>query len=305
MQEGNEQDEPTLYSATLAPYRSLGRLGFIVLMAVLAGASFAAGIAFLLIGAWPVFGFLGLDVLLVYLAFRANYRAARAFEEIRVTPNQLLVRQVSARGQAREERFNPRWVRLETSRDELSGVTRVALVSKGVPLVIGSFLPPLHKEELSNALAGALAAGPALRRNRVARAGADLISTVHANHARHRHPALLAAQDRRRGLRDRAAGDRLCLGAFPRPARSRSDRARGRKKSRGADGTVPPLVRPHAQGVPSGGDARPCAEGLARDAERSWKPASSSAFPGRAGCTICSWCTRPCRRANGRPAARA
>ena len=158
MQEGNEQDEPTLYSATLAPYRSLGRAGFIVLMAVLAGASFAAGIAFLLVGAWPVFGFLGLDVLLVYLAFRANYRAARAFEEIRVTPNQLLVRQVSARGRTREERFNPRWVRLETSRDELSGVTRVALVSKGVPLVIGTFLPPLHKEELSNALAGALAA---------------------------------------------------------------------------------------------------------------------------------------------------
>lgn len=158
MQEGNEQDEPALFSARLAPHRSLSRAGFIVLMAVLAGASFAAGIAFLLIGAWPVFGFLGLDVLLVYLAFRANYRAARAFEEIRVTPNQLLVRQVSAGGQAREELFNPRWVRLETSRDELSGVTRVALVSKGVPLVIGAFMPPMHKEELSNALAGALAA---------------------------------------------------------------------------------------------------------------------------------------------------
>ena len=158
MQEGNEQDESTLYSARLAPHRSLSYAGFIALIAALAGASFAAGIAFLLIGAWPVFGFLGLDVLLVYLAFRANYRAARAFEEIRVTPNQLLVRQVSAGGQAREARLNPRWVRLETSRDELSGVTRVALVSKGVPLVIGAFLPPLHKEELSNALAGALAA---------------------------------------------------------------------------------------------------------------------------------------------------
>ncbi len=157
MQEGNEQDEPALFSTRLAPYRSLGRAGFIVLMAVLAGASFAAGIPFLLIGAWPVFGFLGLDVLLVYLALRANYRAARAFEEIRVTPNQLLVCQISAKGRTHEERFNPRWVRLATSREELSGVTRVALVSKGVPLVIGSFLPPLHKEELANALAGALA----------------------------------------------------------------------------------------------------------------------------------------------------
>jgi uncharacterized membrane protein len=155
MQQGN--DEPTLFAATLAPYRSLGRGGFIALMAVLAGVSFAAGMAFLLIGAWPVFGFFGLDVALVYVAFRANYRAARAFEEIRVTPNLLFVRQVSAKGQAREQRFNPRWVRLETARDELSGVTRVALVSRGIPLVIGAFLPPGHKEELSKALASALA----------------------------------------------------------------------------------------------------------------------------------------------------
>jgi uncharacterized membrane protein len=155
MHQGN--DEPTLFEATLAPHRSLGTGGFIALMAVLAGVSFAAGMAFLLIGAWPVFGFFGLDVLLVYVAFRLNYRAARAFEEIRVTPNLLLIRQVSARGQAREQRLNPRWVRLETSRDELSGVTRVALVSRGMPLVIGAFLPPLHKEELSKALSSALA----------------------------------------------------------------------------------------------------------------------------------------------------
>jgi uncharacterized membrane protein len=155
MHQGN--NEPTLFEATLAPHRSLGTGGFIALMAVLAGVSFAAGMAFLLIGAWPVFGFFGLDVLLVYVAFRLNYRAARAFEEIRVTPNLLLIRQVSARGQAREQRLNPRWVRLETSRDELSGVTRVALVSRGMPLVIGAFLPPLHKEELSKALSSALA----------------------------------------------------------------------------------------------------------------------------------------------------
>ncbi len=150
-------DEPTLFEATLSPYRSLSQAGFVAVMAVLAGASFVAGIAFLMMGAWPVFGFLGLDVALVYFAFRANYRAARAFEEIRVTHNLLLVRQVSAKGTARETRFNPRWVRLDTARDELSGVTRVALVSRGIPLVIGAFLPPLHKQELSHALAAALA----------------------------------------------------------------------------------------------------------------------------------------------------
>ncbi len=157
MREGNDFDEPTLFAAKLAPYRSLTPVGFIALMAVLAGASFATGIAFLMMGAWPVFGFLGLDVALVWWAFRVNYRAARAFEEISMTPNLLLVRQVSARGKAWEASFNPRWVRLETTQDDISGVTRVALVSHGVPLVIGAFLPPFHKEELANALAEALA----------------------------------------------------------------------------------------------------------------------------------------------------
>ena len=56
--------EPTIFSAVLTPHRSLSRGGFIVLMLVLGGISLATGIVFLLAGAWPVFGFCGLDVLL-------------------------------------------------------------------------------------------------------------------------------------------------------------------------------------------------------------------------------------------------
>jgi uncharacterized membrane protein len=156
MTESNDS-EPPLFTATLRPYRSLGNAGYVAVMATLASASFAAGTAFLLMGAWPVFGFYGLDVLLVWLLFRANYRAARAFETIHVTPNRLSVRQVSARGEAREASFNPRWVRLEADRHQDWGVTRVALVSRGVPLVLGSFLPPVEKEQLATGLAAALA----------------------------------------------------------------------------------------------------------------------------------------------------
>ena len=70
-------DEPTLFAARLKPHRSLTRTGFIAVMAVLGGVSFTVGSIFLMKGAWPIFGFLGLDVLLVYLAFRANFRSAR------------------------------------------------------------------------------------------------------------------------------------------------------------------------------------------------------------------------------------
>ena len=74
-------DQPTLFSARVTPHRSLNPTGFLVLMIFIGAVSFVAGIAFLLMGAWPVIGFLGLDVLLVYWAFRVNYRAAAAYEE--------------------------------------------------------------------------------------------------------------------------------------------------------------------------------------------------------------------------------
>ena len=52
------------------------RAGFLVVMLVVGAISFVAGMVFLLIGAWPVVGFLGLDVLLIYWALPANYRGA-------------------------------------------------------------------------------------------------------------------------------------------------------------------------------------------------------------------------------------
>lgn len=148
--------DPTLFEARIKPHRSLTPQGFAVLMIVLGGISFAVGTVFLLMGAWPVFGFFGLDVLVVWLAFRANFRAARAYEDIHLTPHRLLVRQVSARGEARETEFNPRWTRIEKNEDETYGVTRLALISRGIGLVIGAFLPPVHRGQLAKSLSAAL-----------------------------------------------------------------------------------------------------------------------------------------------------
>ena len=87
--------QPELFSALLTPHRSLNRAGFVVLMSFLSVVSFVAGVAFWMMGAWPVFGFFGLDVLAVYWAFRINFRHARASEEIRITSSELRVRRVS------------------------------------------------------------------------------------------------------------------------------------------------------------------------------------------------------------------
>jgi len=154
--DNDHSGEPTIFSATILPHRSLGSIGFLVLMLVIGGISFVAGMVFLVIGAWPVFGFFGLDVLLVYWAFRANYRAANAYEQVWVTASELKLRKVSHRGQVAEWTLNPVWTRLDRQTHQEYGIERLFLVSHGRKLAIASFLGPAEKEEFAIALGAAL-----------------------------------------------------------------------------------------------------------------------------------------------------
>jgi uncharacterized membrane protein len=151
-----ELDQPELFSARLTPHRSLNRTGFLVLMTFITVISFAAGVLFWWIGAWPVFGFFGLDVLVIYWAFRINFRSARAFEEISVTPSELRVRRVSHRGHVMEWVLNPLWVQLDQKTHAEFGIERLYLVSRGRRVSIGSFLGPDEKASFAKALLAAL-----------------------------------------------------------------------------------------------------------------------------------------------------
>jgi uncharacterized membrane protein len=160
MTTGNDFDpdtaEPEIFAALLTPHRSLNRTGFLVVMVFLSVVSFATGIAFLLMGAWPVFGFLGLDVLAIYFAFRINFRRAQACEEISVTTTVLRLRRVSHRGHVMEWTFNPLWVRLDQEADDEYGIERLYLASRGRRVAIASFLSPEEKANFSKALMAAL-----------------------------------------------------------------------------------------------------------------------------------------------------
>jgi uncharacterized membrane protein len=149
--------EPTIFSAVLTPHRSLGPTGFLIFMVVLGGMSFVSGMMFLLAGAWPVFGFFGLDVLLVYWAFRVNYRTARAYETVTVTPTELTVRKINHHGLVRQWRLNPLWVRLHRDEHEEFGIEQLFLVSHGRKLPIAGFLGASEKKSFALALSGALA----------------------------------------------------------------------------------------------------------------------------------------------------
>ena len=147
-----------LFSARLTPHRSLGRTGFVVLMSFISVVSFVAGVAFWLMGAWPVLGFFGLDVLATYWAFRVNFRRAEASEEIVVTASELRVRRVSHRGHIVEWVFNPLWVQLDQKTHAEFGIERLYLVSRGRRVSIGNFLGADEKASFAKALMVALQA---------------------------------------------------------------------------------------------------------------------------------------------------
>ena len=151
-----DDPQPVLFSALLTPHRSLTRAGFIAVMAFLTVLSFAAGVVFTMMGAWPVFGFFGLDVLLVYWAFKLNFRHAKATEEITITHSEIHLRRVSDRGHMVEWTLNPLWVQIDKKVHEEFGIEKLYLLSRGRRLSIGSFLGAEEKESFAKALSAAL-----------------------------------------------------------------------------------------------------------------------------------------------------
>ena len=155
MSAGNHDD--IIFSATLTPHRSLGKRGFVLLMAVIAALWFATGLYFWSLGAWPVIGFVGLDFLAIWLAFRLNYRSARAYEEIEVSRAALIIRKAAASGRVQEFRFNPSWARLEVEDDGEDGVARILVRLRDGRVPVGAFLNPQDRKSFARAFGTALA----------------------------------------------------------------------------------------------------------------------------------------------------
>ncbi|MBO0905334.1 DUF2244 domain-containing protein [Jiella sp. MQZ13P-4] len=118
--------------------------------------SLVTGSLFLMNGAWPVVGFFGLDVLVLWWAFSANYRAAKAREEVCVTRTDCAIRKTSPKGIVREAHHNPFFAHFHVSRHEEIGITRMSVDSRNVSTEIGSFLNPDDKDSFAEAFRRAL-----------------------------------------------------------------------------------------------------------------------------------------------------
>jgi len=146
----------TFFERVLLPHRSLPSRNFHLLMGLLGLISLGVGIGFVSIGAWPVVGVFGLDVAVVYLAFRLNYRSARQSETIRLAGDVFSVERVSVRGERRLWRFQPFWIKviLEERTDQQN---RLLIASHGRALAIGDFVAPAVRRELAATIRTALA----------------------------------------------------------------------------------------------------------------------------------------------------
>jgi uncharacterized membrane protein len=147
--------EARTFRAILHPNRSLSQTGFLIVLGFLGFISLASGLAFTLMGAWPVMGFYGLDVLAIYVAFKINYRSGKAYELVELSPELLKITQVQPSGHSRSFDFNPYWVKVLFN-EKPDGSANLKLALHGHEFEIARFLNSDEKKDFAEALRNAL-----------------------------------------------------------------------------------------------------------------------------------------------------
>ena len=116
---------------------------------------FSVGIFFWHIGAWPVFGFLGLDVFLLYYAFRINYKSGEIFETIKLIKQNLLITRNFPSGKKQTWNLEPYWTKVEIL-NPATHQHNLIIKSKNKVVSLGSFLNYNDKKILLKKIESAL-----------------------------------------------------------------------------------------------------------------------------------------------------
>lgn len=145
-----------LFAATLTPHRSLTPNGKRIVVGLVAALALVPGVIFYVAGAWPVVGFMGLDVLAIWAALTISMRAGKAYEVLTLWPGALELRKVDAKGAERTVSFAPTSVRFVIDRDYNERVTAMWLKDGERKVPLGAFLSPEDKLSLSKVFGTAL-----------------------------------------------------------------------------------------------------------------------------------------------------
>ncbi len=148
--------DSTLFQAVIVPHRSLSARHMRRLLIVICAMCGVSASAFVMLGAWPVGGFTGLELLLAAMLFRLNARAVRGSELVLLTQAGLRVLRTDPNGQKREIVLSPAWLHVVV--EERAGrVPGLVLTARHTRVEIARSLGEDEKRDLANALAEALA----------------------------------------------------------------------------------------------------------------------------------------------------
>ena len=145
-----------LFAATLTPHRSLTPTGKRIVISLVAAMALVPGLVFYLAGAWPVVGFMGLDILGIWAAMTWSLRGGKAYEVLTLWPAALELKKVDAKGAAETLAFVPATVRFLLDRDFNERVTALWLRDDTRKVTLGAFLSVDEKLSLSKAFGSAL-----------------------------------------------------------------------------------------------------------------------------------------------------
>ena len=145
----------TLFEAVIVPHRSLSRRGRWLLLGAIAAMCTINATVFIVIGAWPVGGFTGIELLLASVMLSINARAARATEMLMLSPSQLRIVRTDIRGIRTERTLPPGWLQV-VLHERPGRVPALLLVTHGRQEEVARSLGEAEKRDLAGALEAAL-----------------------------------------------------------------------------------------------------------------------------------------------------
>ena len=146
----NYKNQNEIFKILLSPHRSLSTRGFYFVMFLCLIISVGVGLFFYSLGAWPVISFFGLDILLIYIAFKINYKSAKKTEKITLTHQELIVERQKLFGGSNSWKFKPpHWVKV-TIKSHSNSSSRVVLSSHGEAIFIGDSVSEIERIETAN-----------------------------------------------------------------------------------------------------------------------------------------------------------
>ena len=147
--------DTVVFETELAPYRSLSTKGLRVLIGGLLLASMAITIVFWTLGAWPVAGFNGVEIVLAALLMRVHAKALKRREILRLTEAGLRIVRDDGKGGRSEHELQPAWLRISL-KERPGRCPGLYLSNRGRHIEVATMLGEPEKRDLFDRLAEAL-----------------------------------------------------------------------------------------------------------------------------------------------------